>query len=704
MTAATSAPVGRATTPAAPRREIRRDIEGLRALAVGLVVAYHLWPGRLPGGFVGVDVFLVVSGFLITTHLLEHPPRRPRDLAVFWGRRIRRLLPASFLVLLVTLAVAWRFAPVTQWEETARQVLASTFYVENWALASSAVDYLAADNAPSPVQHFWSLGVEEQFYLVWPVLVLALAWAGRRLARGTADRSGAWITAGLGVVVAASFAWSLHLTTADPARAYFETPVRVWELGAGALLAGLAPAVARALGDRAVLRALLAWGGLAAIVVGAFVLDGATPFPGTAALWPVLGALAVIAAHAQSPASPHRWLALRPVQYVGSISYSVYLWHWPLIVLFPYVIGHNRNLLESVGILGVTLVLAALTKRFVEDRLRGSRPLGVPLWRTYVFMAVGMAVLTLAVLGVRADLDRVEQESADKLAAAISGQDPCFGAGALATSGCDPHGDQLLLEPATAAEDKPDPYADDCWVLGDFTEQKVCTYGSTAAGAQEVALIGNSHAGHWLPALQQLAEDDNLRITTYLISECYTVPVEIEFGNDARNAACRAWNERVLNETTDGRFDLLVVSNRTARPLAGVAQADQEHAIEAAHRAALDRWATGGTPVVVIRDTPYATDLKNVPDCVAENLDELSLCDGDRRREQADPLALVATTYPSDLVSVVDLTDLICRDDTCYSTVGGVIVYFDSGHLSATYARSLAPFLRPTLVEAMGRA
>lgn len=479
MTAATSVPLAPSATSAAPRRSIRRDIEGLRALAVGLVVAYHLWPGRLPGGFVGVDVFLVVSGFLITTHLLEHPPRRAHDLVVFWGRRIRRLLPASFLVLLVTLVLAWQFAPVTQWAETARQVLASTFYVENWALASSAVDYLAADNAPSPVQHLWSLGVEEQFYLVWPVLVLALAWAGRRLTRGRGDRSRMAITAGLGIVVMASFAWSLYLTSADPARAYFETPVRVWELGAGALLAGVAPAVARGLGERAVIRAVLAWAGLAAIVAGAFLLDGSTPFPGTAALWPVLGTLAVIAAHAEGRGSPHRLLALGPVQYVGSISYSVYLWHWPLIVLFPYVVGHNRNVLESVGIVLVTLVLAALTKAFVEDRLRGSRPLGVPLWRTYVFMAVGMALLVLAVTYVRSDLARVEQASEDRLAAAVAGDDPCFGAGALATEGCQPHGPQLFLEPATAAADKPAPYEDDCWVLGDFTEQKVCTYGST---------------------------------------------------------------------------------------------------------------------------------------------------------------------------------------------------------------------------------
>ena len=686
---------------AAPRRTIRRDIEGLRALAVALVVVYHLWPTALPGGFVGVDVFLVVSGFLITSHLLEHPPRRPRDLAEFWGRRVRRLLPASFLVLAVTLVLSWRFAPVTQWAETSRQVLASTFYVENWALAERSVDYLAADAAASPVQHFWSLGVEEQFYLVWPVLVLVLAWGARRVARGPRVLGRFWVTAGMGVVVAASFAWSLYLTGADPSRAYFETPVRVWELGAGAILAGVAPRVARVFGDRARLRGVLAWAGLGAIVAGAFVLDGMVPFPGVAALLPVLGTVAVVGAHAAGPWSPHAALGARPVQRLGSVSYSVYLWHWPLIVLFPHVAGRERGVVGSLGVVLVTLVLASLTKHLVEDRLRGAHPLGVPLRRTYIFMGAGMLVLVALVAGVRFDLARTEAAAAERLAAAVDDADRCFGGAALVTEGCEPHGTELLLEPALAAEDQPAPYADDCWVLADFSEQKTCTYGSTAPDAREIALVGNSHAGHWLPALQVLAQEQNFRITTYLISQCFTVTVEIDFG-DGRDASCLEWNERVLAETTDGRFDAVVASNRTARLLAGVPLADQADAARAAYTDTLERWAAAGVPVVVLRDTPYA-DVENVPDCVAAHLADLSACDGGRDREQADPFAEAARALDAPTVQVVDLTDRICRDDTCYSVVGGVIVYFDAGHLSATFARSLAPALREPVAAALRR-
>lgn len=695
----TTATVPSRTGAVGPPRELRPDIEGLRTIAVGLVVLYHLWPGRVRAGFIGVDVFLVVSGFLITNHLLAHPPRSPRDLAEFWGRRIRRLLPASFLVLAVTLVVTWLAAPITQWSEVARQVLASTFYVENWALASSAVDYLAADNAPSPVQHFWSLGVEEQFYLVWPVLVLVLAWWARRVGAARGARVRSWVTGGIGVVVAASFAWSLHLTTTAPARAYFETPVRVWELGAGALLAGLAPAIERRLTRAEGLRAPIAWAGILLIGLTGLMLDPAAPFPGTAAVLPVLGTVLVIAARATSPLSPAPLLSVRPVQYIGSISYSIYLWHWPLIILFPYIAGYSRDLLGSVGILATTLLLAGASKRFVEDPLRGRHPLGLPLWRTYVFMAVGMLVLVGLVGLVRWDLARTERAAEERLAAAVAERHRCFGAQALVTEGCTPHGDELFLSPAAAAKDKPAPYADGCWVLGDFTEQKVCSYGSTQPDARHIALVGNSHAGHWLPALQAIAEEENLQISTYLISECYTVLEPIEFRDDARSAACLAWNERVMEETTDGRYDAVVVSNRSeSRPLVSVAAGGDVGDVSRAYRGVLDMWTDAGVPVTVIRDTPYA-DVKNVPDCVAENIDDLSRCDGSRSREVPDPLADEALARPHDLVEVVDLTGLICRDDVCYSTVGGVIVYFDAGHLSATFAESLAPVLRTPLME-----
>ncbi|MDQ5808759.1 MAG: acyltransferase, partial [Actinomycetota bacterium] len=214
---------------------MRSEIQALRGIAVLLVVVFHLWPSALPGGFVGVDVFFVISGFLITGQLVREVDRTGRvSLAGFWARRARRILPAALVVLAACALLTKAAVPETQWDQFFGEIVASAAYVENWHLAEAAVDYQAADDAPSPVRHFWSLSVEEQFYLVWPLLIVAALLAGRR-----------WIPWTLGAVTAASFAWSLHETAADPAAAYFVTPTRAWEFGVGGLLA-LLPLTRRA--------------------------------------------------------------------------------------------------------------------------------------------------------------------------------------------------------------------------------------------------------------------------------------------------------------------------------------------------------------------------------------------------------------------------------------------------------------------------
>ena len=248
-------------------RTVRLDIQALRAAAVAMVVVYHLAPNVLPGGFVGVDVFFVISGFLITTLLIERPPTNGRGLLEFWARRIRRLLPASLLVLAVTLVATWLVLPQTQWQATAEQARAAAVYIVNWALIGDAVDYLASEQAPTAIQHFWSLAVEEQFYVGWPILIFALALVARGQRRRLA------FTVGIGAAVVASFAYSVHLTGTNPAVAYFSTGTRIWELGAGGLLAVFAPALAGRLGRIAPLL-LAATGWLAIAVTGC-----ATPTP-----------------------------------------------------------------------------------------------------------------------------------------------------------------------------------------------------------------------------------------------------------------------------------------------------------------------------------------------------------------------------------------------------------------------------------------
>jgi peptidoglycan/LPS O-acetylase OafA/YrhL len=692
---------------------VRTDIQGLRAVAVSLVLLYHLWPNRLSGGFTGVDVFFVISGFLITAHLLAHPPRRARNLFEFWSRRVRRLLPASLLVLIVTLAVSRLVAPDTQWENTARDVRAAALYVVNWRLANNAVDYLAAENAASPVQHFWSLSVEEQFYFVWPILILLLVGVAVTLRWRLVPT----VIAGLGAGVAASLWFSVHETALNPAAAYFVTPTRMWELGIGGLLAALLSG--RALGRRrsseavplpAAVRAGLAWAGLAAMVCTAFVYTGRTPFPGYQALLPVLGTAAVIAA-----ASPITWwspgplLAVRPMQWLGDISYSVYLWHWPMIVLVPSMTGRPLADTDKIAIIAASLVLATLTKRYVEDRFRTGN-WGRPLFKPFALGALAMAVV---VAGTAAQVTEAHHRATlaqHRLQRAIQNPQPCFGAAALAApdrcraAKSAAKDAPLTPAPLQAAKDKSDAYPDvsggpDCFAYLPSVPIRECERGDLHSDV-DVVLVGNSHAGEWVPTLESIAATEHWKLTLLLASECAYADVLEHFSTTRQSQACRDWTHGVTQRITELHPDLVVMTNRISLGVLGSTWEESLAKYSDGYRAVIAKLRAAQLNVVGIRDTPAPG--KSLPDCLASHPDDHSACDGTRAKWlPVEPLTKAVAALADPGATEVDLTDHICEPVTCPAVVGGVPVYFDGSHLSATYARTLAPYLRPYLVKAL---
>ena len=690
----------------------RTDIQALRAIAVALVLTYHLWPDRLTGGFVGVDVFFVVSGFLITAHLLSRPPRSGRDFAGFWARRIRRLLPAALLVLATTLIASRLLTPETEWLNVARQAGAAALYVENWLLAADSVNYLAAANAPTPIQHFWSLSVEEQFYLVWPLLIAVLAViAGRR-------RWPRAVLAGLTVVVVASLAASVLFTLQSPAWAYFVTPTRAWEFGLGGLLAaaiayraGL-PKVPGQVRLTHLARGLLAGIGLAGIGYAAYVFDDTTPFPGWWALIPTVGTVAVLAAMATAEVGPlGRVLALRPVQWLGDVSYSVYLWHWPLIVLTPFVVGGELGIVDKVAILVVTLLLAGLTKRFIEDRYRYP-PAGSGTTRVFVAAAVGMVlVLILAAVQI-AEVGRQTTNAERQLTEASAAGNPCLGAGSLRDpERCqDVSFDGIVPAPAQAMRDIPAIYPTasggaSCSSEAVHFPMLSCSYGDPTA-TRRMALVGNSHAAHWLPALEVIARQSGWRITTYIAGTCALVPMDQQLATEAQTRACRRWADDVSKTVQKGDFDLVVMSNRANVRSAGSKSEEQSTAAyKRGYKRLLRDWSKAGVRTLVVRDTPApkATGI-SVPGCVAQHLDDLEKCGGARSVWQpADPLVSAVKAVDPKGVRVVDLNDQICEPKFCPAVVGGVLVYFDGSHLTATYSRTLAPALADQ-VRAAARA
>ncbi|GAB3954965.1 acyltransferase family protein [Micromonospora vulcania] len=661
---------------------VRPEIQALRALAVLLVLLFHFWPHRIPGGYVGVDVFFAISGFLITAHLVREVQRTGSvRLGAFWARRIRRLLPASLLVLVATAAAVFIWVPQLYWPQILREIAAATVYVENWQLAHDAVDYLAAENVRSPVQHYWSLSAEEQFYLVWPLLIVLAILVARRVRR--TDPIGA-IRVTLAVVVAASFAYSVYETSANAAAAYFVTPTRAWEFGAGAMLATL-PNLGRSAGDRT--RAVVSWLGLLLIGVAAFVLHADTPFPGYAAALPVLGALAAIWAGAPGPwwsaTGPMAWA---PVQKLGDWSYSVYLWHWPPIVIFALATGDTMTWPVKVGVIAGVVVLAALTKRFVEDPVRFHvfTP-GRRLWPQYAAAATAMAVVMSVVVVGNQLLEQSNQANNSRLEQLLADGTPCLGAGArIAAQNCAEGALGTAMFPELAMLTKDTGSAYRCYDQEPGAKLTTCRLGSQRPDAAKVALVGDSHAAMLIPAIEGHLDARNWAVDTYVARGCIWAKVEAADQSDTCYARRHAMAERLA---TGPKYDVVIVSGRRNESADTRSAGGQIRKYVEAWRPVLDR----GTRIVVVADNPGlgATDLS----CLVDDADPMR-CAVDRQAAFGTRDALQDAAGRTDgKVQVVDLSDLFCTETRCPLVIGNVIVYRDAHHITATYARTLGAHL-----------
>jgi peptidoglycan/LPS O-acetylase OafA/YrhL len=421
----------------------RPDVEGLRAVAVLLVVLFHADLGPFNGGFVGVDVFFVLSGYLITGLLLrELDATGSISLAGFYARRVRRLLPAALLVLVATLVASVLLLPPLLVPSVAGDVAAAAAYVSNIAFAARATDYFAAGQAPSPVLHYWSLGVEEQFYLVWPAVLLLIS---RRVARGRRER----LIGGITAITAMSLVLCVWLTATNQPLAFYLLPARAWELGVGGLIAVGAPQLATM---SAVARAAMGWLGLGLIAAAGLLLTSSTPFPGTAAVLPVAGTvLVVIAGLGVAGRGPARWLGTAVPRFFGRISYSLYLWHWPVLVIPATVAGSELPIAARVGLVALSVVLAAATQRFLEAPIREGRLVGIRPPRNLAAAGAFSAIVVLLATGV-----------ATASTATLEGSGPSHPTSAAANQQAV---DQLLAN-LSAATPKPSPTAKSTTRLG----------------------------------------------------------------------------------------------------------------------------------------------------------------------------------------------------------------------------------------------
>jgi peptidoglycan/LPS O-acetylase OafA/YrhL len=682
-----------------PHRKVREEIQALRAIAVMVVVLFHLWPEAVPGGFLGVDVFFAISGFLITGLLLREVERRATlSLPAFWARRARRLLPAALLVVLACAAATVAFVPVTAWDQFFAELRASTAYVQNWHLASTAVDYFAADDGPSPVRHFWSLSAEEQFYVVWPLLMLLGVVVARRGARPT--RWGIGLV--LGIATLLSLACSVYLTTVSPGVAYYATATRAWEFGAGGLLA-LMP---REEGARPVAAGLLSWLGLGAIVVAALSFSERLAFPGWAAMLPILGALAVI--RAGMPAwrwAPSRLLSAAPLQFLGDVSYSVYLWHWPLLILAPYALGHDVGDTTSVAILGLSVLAAWLTKVLVEDPVRAAPALLAhpPCWTLVAAGACTAGVVGVTLAGT-AHLHARIAHDAELTRGTLAHRPRCFGALAH-----DPR--RPCRNPALRAMVVPTPVEAEKMPNApcDITERdrrlRVCAFGLPARrAATTVAVLGDSHASHWRPALDVVVRARRWRGLSITRTGCAFSQAVPDIAGRAR-AHCGQWNRQVVSWFAHHPEIATVVVAAHAGADVVVPRGRDPFAVKLEGYA--DAWRALPASVkriIVIRDTPRlrARTLGCVQAAIDDGRPIGSACAVPRRLAlQPDPQVAAAVRSHSGRMRVVDLTPELCDARACPAVIGGALTFKDEDHLTPVYAATLGPFLRREIDRAM---
>jgi peptidoglycan/LPS O-acetylase OafA/YrhL len=702
----------------------RPDIEGLRAVAVVAVVVFHAGAHFVSGGYIGVDVFYVISGFLITDHLWREVGRDGRlSFAAFYARRVRRLLPAAIFVLVATVAASAAILPPLQMRSVWKDALSCALYAGNFRFAATRTDYLA-DTTPSPFQHYWSLGVEEQFYLLWPLvlLVVSLVLWRRRPSRPTA-------LAGLGAIVVASFALSVHLTKTDQPVAFFLLPTRAWELGLGGLIALAAPELRRVPSRTS---AVVGWAGLGAIGLACVIFGPSTAFPGRAALLPVVGTGAVIASGLSAPVDgPVRLLGRVGMRAMGRISYSWYLWHYPVLILVPLAVGRILPLAAMLALATGSGLLAVLTYRFVEQPARLAPAFSSS---SRLSLSAGLALSSagaLAAAGAALAIPTLHGHGVAPIATIHAGPSipSTPGAGSTPTSPAQsalqsaeaqvvggvtrsaatkdvPANLAPPLSSAAASEAAPD--VDGCLVSYTSSRTPDCLFGDTSAD-RSIVLFGDSHAAMWFPSVDAYANSAKYRLIVMTKAACPPVAITV-FSPvlDRTWTECSEWYAHAMARIADLHPTLVVLGIAPNYDAA-------YHLVQngpqwlSGLKSTITSIRAGGSRALVIGSAPGP--VLNVPDCLSAHLTDVPACDFSPIGHRVSGGGLVGLDLPGDAAEAAaaraagavyaDVWPWFCTSNVCDVIVDNLLAYRDISHITVPFADYLAPLVGDEMSAAL---
>lgn len=649
------------------QRKYLPEVQGLRALAVLMVVGYHVWLGRVSGG---VDIFLLVSAFLLTGQFVRKlEARRPLALINYWVHLFKRLLPLIAVTLLATLGATYLFIPKSQWGSIFEQTWASLFYSQNWYLAAASVDYYAADHSlASPLQHFWSLSIQGQIFILWP-LIFALAAVIARLGR---LHIRPLLMLMFGLIFAASLWFSVVTTNTNQAFAYFDTRARLWEFALGSLLALALPYLK--FGRRT--RIVLGWFGMVAMLSCGFILQVGQQFPGYMALWPTLAAACIITAgFTGSRFGADRLLSWKPLVKLGDSSYALYLIHWPILIVYLTATGHQEaSLAAGLVIILLSLGAAWMATTFIDAPLRRSSWIEFNRRRAVAVILACLMAVTVPVSGWQAAIKA--QEQAVLAHAAVNNP----GAASLAEDFVSRAARGAPLVPsATAMANEWPAFAGGC--ESDPTEEFInrCNNG-IQDGVKSIVVLGSSHAHVLNTPVQAIAEANHWSLTSITKGHC---PLGEDIGAEI-SASCVDFNVATMDEVLAMKPDLIITTSTRTNPHPEIPERLDSSWVDMVRT-----YNDAGIEVLAVRDNPRLP--QTVTNCLDNPRQGFAACDAKRAElfVQDSPTDAVAWELPD--TKFLDFTDYFCGPTDCPAVIGNVIVYKDDTHVTRSYMETLTP-------------